>query len=1022
MSEPILSIGIIFKNDIRCIERCLSSLEPLRKALPCQLVMADTGSTDGSRAVAERYADVLIDFAWVNDFAAARNAVLDRCTGVWCLTVDTDEWLDPNVSELAAFLKGKKQEQFDAASVIQRNYTDMHLQDYGDFSAMRMARRFGGALRYQGAIHETFCCPGKELSRHIVLADTIFHHDGYAEVSPGHMQEKFRRNMALLRPALEQQPNDLRLLGLCIDSAETVEEKRSYADRLYAILCREAGEQPLVTHMLSFQKCMKVYYNARDLDRVLEGYSVWKAYSPESALLRLDGETFAAVAAYYKNDYQAALEHIANRRRALAEVKSHADLRRQDRLYFQYDTIGRRWHSNMMAIAFHCLCKLKRFSEADELLRGAQPTDFLTKDRGFVVLRLLKYPEQLPASGDFLRRCWEFYGDETAWQKFGEDVDRRQALGDFVVMLQNYLDRTGPEGWALLGGMGHTAPGRSARIVQSSDAKAIAQEWADVSDWKQMFPQAYLHTMELRLPLPEGFYRQTSEQMATLAAALIKQPALPRTALDWLAHTDPPATPGQLAWQLDLATAALRAPGWSGDEAVGQGLCGLYAGLSATWLDNVYNPELLNAEDIAVLPDMHRFAWHLRQALAALEGGDELGYVRGLRAALDAAPAMKETVDFLLAHKPKTSAQRQLEELAGQVKAILASYAPDDPAVAALKASPAYQKVAPLLRQQGMSEAAPQTSDEPLADPAALEEALAGSRQEIAASIRQNLGRWGVENENARRAYWEKYPLWGKDEAEVTANLSAALAEHGQDFRWLFGRLGDEQSRRVLTAVVRSWRLYDEASLKQVIDQKNDDYFDRALLHCDENEVVADLGAYTGDTFLSYVKNYGSMAYRRYYCYEISKDSFDALRKATAPYPRVVLRRKGAGAAPGAMTMTAGADTSANTLAAGTSAGPDTVEIVPLDRDITEPLTLIKMDIEGMEQAALQGCARHIRQERPKLALSVYHNFEDIWKLPRMIDEMAPGYRFFLRYHGGDGWPSEITLLALPPEQNNEKI
>ena len=53
MNTPILSIGIIFKNDIRCIERCLSSLEPLRKALPCQLVMADTGSTDGSRAVAE---------------------------------------------------------------------------------------------------------------------------------------------------------------------------------------------------------------------------------------------------------------------------------------------------------------------------------------------------------------------------------------------------------------------------------------------------------------------------------------------------------------------------------------------------------------------------------------------------------------------------------------------------------------------------------------------------------------------------------------------------------------------------------------------------------------------------------------------------------------------------------------------------------------------------------------------------------------------------------------------------------
>ncbi len=37
--DTILSIGIIFKNDIRCIERCLKALQPLRDAVPCELVM-----------------------------------------------------------------------------------------------------------------------------------------------------------------------------------------------------------------------------------------------------------------------------------------------------------------------------------------------------------------------------------------------------------------------------------------------------------------------------------------------------------------------------------------------------------------------------------------------------------------------------------------------------------------------------------------------------------------------------------------------------------------------------------------------------------------------------------------------------------------------------------------------------------------------------------------------------------------------------------------------------------------------
>ena len=52
--KPVLSIGMIFKNEIRCLERCMKSLESLRKAIPCELVMADTGSDDGSRAVAEK--------------------------------------------------------------------------------------------------------------------------------------------------------------------------------------------------------------------------------------------------------------------------------------------------------------------------------------------------------------------------------------------------------------------------------------------------------------------------------------------------------------------------------------------------------------------------------------------------------------------------------------------------------------------------------------------------------------------------------------------------------------------------------------------------------------------------------------------------------------------------------------------------------------------------------------------------------------------------------------------------------
>lgn len=83
-----------------------------------------------------------------------------------------------------------------------------------------------------------------------------------------------------------------------------------------------------------------------------------------------------------------------------------------------------------------------------------------------------------------------------------------------------------------------------------------------------------------------------------------------------------------------------------------------------------------------------------------------------------------------------------------------------------------------------------------------------------------------------------------------------------------------------------------------------------------------------------------------------------------------------------------------------------------LDDDISEPLTFIKMDIEGMEQAALRGCENQIRANHPKLAICTYHNYEDIWKIPRMIDAMDPSYQFYMRHYGGNLIPTEFVLLA----------
>ena len=105
-------------------------------------------------------------------------------------------------------------------------------------------------------------------------------------------------------------------------------------------------------------------------------------------------------------------------------------------------------------------------------------------------------------------------------------------------------------------------------------------------------------------------------------------------------------------------------------------------------------------------------------------------------------------------------------------------------------------------------------------------------------------------------------------------------------------------------------------------------------------------------------------------------------------------------------------DASANQLG---QLGDTCVEVVPLDEDLEDGLTFLKMDIEGAEQSALLGCERLIRSQHPKLAICTYHGYEDIWKIPIMIDRMNPDYQFYLRHYGGNMIPTEFVLLCKMP-------
>jgi FkbM family methyltransferase len=226
------------------------------------------------------------------------------------------------------------------------------------------------------------------------------------------------------------------------------------------------------------------------------------------------------------------------------------------------------------------------------------------------------------------------------------------------------------------------------------------------------------------------------------------------------------------------------------------------------------------------------------------------------------------------------------------------------------------------------------------------------------------------------------------------------------------GLWSDERSLREYVGQVR-WRLTgDFAALAPA---EANQYFAEGIVRVGPDEVFVDCGAFTGDTLMDVAKRIGS--WRAYHAFEPDPASFLALEAAVATLPaplaeRVHLHR----AATADHRFTAQFNATGLGSASLSNSGVFEVECLAIDDVVTDPLpTFVKMDIEGAESAALNGCIRGIQRGSPLLAIAAYHKQADLWELPMQVHDMMPGYSMFLRPHVPEGF--DTVLYAMSPER-----
>ena len=88
-----LSLCMIVKNEEKSLPRCLGSVRDVVD----EIVVVDTGSSDGTVAVAQSLGARVYYFEWCNNFAVARNEALQYVEGDWVLVLDADEVLTSDI-------------------------------------------------------------------------------------------------------------------------------------------------------------------------------------------------------------------------------------------------------------------------------------------------------------------------------------------------------------------------------------------------------------------------------------------------------------------------------------------------------------------------------------------------------------------------------------------------------------------------------------------------------------------------------------------------------------------------------------------------------------------------------------------------------------------------------------------------------------------------------------------------------------------------------------------------------------
>lgn len=203
-SNILATLSMIVKNEEKHLAGCIESIIEVVD----EVVIIDTGSTDRTKEIAQKYGAKLFDFEWKDDFALARNESLKHSNGRWIIYLDADERIVyPDQKTLRRMLEEAPPNIGGFYCIIESEHfqmdgsTEVHRGGYP-----RIFRNLGfPKIRFSGRVHEQIAPSIFENNLQIVFSNVKILHLGYNQ-SREVMEAKIRRNYRLLIQHVQEEP------------------------------------------------------------------------------------------------------------------------------------------------------------------------------------------------------------------------------------------------------------------------------------------------------------------------------------------------------------------------------------------------------------------------------------------------------------------------------------------------------------------------------------------------------------------------------------------------------------------------------------------------------------------------------------------------------------------------------------------------------------------------------------------------------------------------------------------------